>query len=180
MSVEVILSIVIAICTVFYTIINLMLWFESRANRKQNIAPQLVVFLKSTENHTALGLHVKNIGKGLARNVKIKTLKDYKQFGQDNISELGIIKNGFNIFPPQYELKYYINSMIEIHNNDENEIISFELTYESSDKRKFKEFFHLPFNQILGENYSKPPETYMGQIPYYLKEINKTLKKTEK
>ena len=35
MDVELILSTVLAIATVCYTIINLMMWFESRATRKQ-------------------------------------------------------------------------------------------------------------------------------------------------
>jgi hypothetical protein len=54
------------------------------------------------------------------------------------------------------------------------------LTYESSDKRKFKEIFELPFNLIAAQNYSNPPETYMDQIPYYLKKISSTLEKIKK
>ncbi len=182
MSVEIILSLVIAICTVLYTVINLMLWFESRQSRKQKITPHVIAFLKSAENHTILELHIKNIGEGVAENVKIKTLKDYNQFGHDThlISELGIMKNGFNVFPPQHELKYYLHSFTEIYEKYKDDSIKFEISYSSSDKRKFKEVIELPFKQVFGQNYSNPPETFMGQIPYYLKEINSTLKKNQK
>jgi hypothetical protein len=182
MSVEIVLSLVIAISTVLYTVINLMLWFESRKTRKQKITPHVIAFLKSAENHITLELHIKNIGEGIAEDVKIKTLKDYNQFGKDGhlISELGIMKNGFNSFPPQYELKYYLHSFTEIYEKEKEESIKFELSYRSSDKRKFTEIIELPFKQLFGQNYSNPPETFMGQIPYYLNEINSTLKSIKK
>ena len=182
MSVEIILSLVIAICTVLYTVINLMLWVESRKSRKQKITPHIIAFLKSSENHMTLELHIKNIGEGIAENLKIVTLKDYNQFGKEgfSISELGIMKNGFNSFPPQYELKYYLQSLTEIYGKEKEESIKLGLSYRSSDKREFAEIFELPFKQLLGQNYSNPPESFIGQIPYYLKEINSTLNSIKK
>lgn len=182
MSVEIVLSIVIAISTVFYTVINLMLWVESNKSRKQKITPHIIAFLKSAEDHMTLELHIKNIGEGVAENVNIKTLKDYNQFGRDGflISDLGIMKYGFSSFPPQYELKYYLHSLTEIYENEKEESIKLQLSYSSSDKRKFTEIIELPFKQLFGQNYSNPPETFMGQIPYYLKEINSTLKSIKK
>lgn len=47
MEVELILSTVLAFATVCYTIINLMMWLESRATRKQKITPQVIVYLKT-------------------------------------------------------------------------------------------------------------------------------------
>ena len=49
MDVELVLSTVLAFATVCYTIINLMMWFESRATRKQKITPQVIAYLKTTE-----------------------------------------------------------------------------------------------------------------------------------
>ncbi len=178
MKVEIVLSIVLAVSTVFYTIINYMLWLESRATRKQKITPLIIAYLDPTENHKVLALHIKNIGEGLAKNVKIEAMKEYNRLGKDDLllSEIGIIKNGFNNFPPQYELSYYIHSMTELNSEDENSSIEIEICYESSDQKKYKNIYKLPFNQIIDQNYSKPPETFMGQIPYYLEEINRTLK----
>ena len=179
MKVEILLSTVLAVSTVIYTIINLMLWFESRATRRQKITPLVIAYLKSTENHEVLALHIKNIGEGLAKNVKIKTLKDYNRLGKENLqlSNVGIIKSGFNNFPPQYELSFYIHHMTELKADEESSVIEIEICYESSDKTRFKNIYTLPFNQVVGQNYSNPPETYIGQISYYLKEINSTLKK---
>jgi hypothetical protein len=179
LNVELILSFVLAICTVVYTIINVMLWVESKATRKQKLTPLMVTFLKSAENHIMLELHIKNIGEGLAKNVRVKVHQDYKQFGKDDflLSDVGIIKNGFNTFPPEYELKFYIDSLVKLYEKDKDGSIKLEFNYESYDKRHFQDIYDLPFNQIFGQNYSTPPETYAGQIPYYLKEINSTLKK---
>jgi len=44
MKVELILSIVLAVSTVCYTIINLMMWFESRATRRQKTTPFVIAF----------------------------------------------------------------------------------------------------------------------------------------
>lgn len=179
MKVEIVLSIVLAVSAVLYTAISLMLWFESRATRKQKTTPLIIAYLKSTENHQVLGMHIKNIGEGLAKNVKINILKDYNRFGKGDLmlSNIGIVKNGFNSFPPQYELNFYINLMTDLETEDDNNNIEIEISYESSGKDKFKDIYKLPFNQVTGQNYSNPPETFIGQIPYYLKEINNTLKK---
>ena len=94
MKAELTISIVLACCTVTYTIINLMLWLESRATRKQKITPLLVAFLKSSEDHNVIELHIKNVGEGVAKNVEVKVLQDYKLFGVENLllSEIGIFK----------------------------------------------------------------------------------------
>ncbi|GET24278.1 hypothetical protein [Prolixibacter sp. NT017] len=182
MAVEIILSTVIAASTVIYTATSLMLWIESRASRKQKLTPMMVAYLKTTENHSILKLCIKNIGEGVAKDLSIKALQDYERLGKSHLllSEIGVIKNGFNTFPPQYELKFYLGRLTEIYKKDQDGFVRLEFSYKSSDDRKFKEIFELPFKQIYGQNYSNPPESYIGQIPYYLKEINETLKAIDK
>jgi hypothetical protein len=182
MAIEMTLSTVIAVSTVIYTAISLLLWIESRATRKQKLTPMMIAYLKSSEDHTMLELKIKNIGEGVAKDLKIKTLQDYNRLGKSHLllSEIGVIKNGFNSFPPQHELKFFVGTLTEIYNEDKDGSIKLEFSYKSSDNRKFSEIFELPFNQTFGQNYSNPPESYIGQIPHYLKEINKTLKAINK
>lgn len=178
MAIEMILTMVIAASTVIYTAISLMLWIESRTTRKQKLTPMMLAYLKTSEDHIVLELRIKNIGEGVAKNLTVNTLQDYERLGKSHLllSEIGVIKNGFNTFPPQYELKFYLGNLSEILEKDQDGSIKLGFNYKSSDNRKFCESFELPFNQIFGQNYSNPPENYIGQIPYYLKEINKTLK----
>lgn len=93
MKVELTLSIVLAASTVCYTIINLMMWFESRATRKQKILPFIVAYLQSTDNHNVEVLHIKNIGEGYAKDVRFKVIKDsetaiyyYPNAGQSSVA----------------------------------------------------------------------------------------------
>ncbi len=179
MDVELLLSIVLAVSTVFYTIINLLMFFESRATRQQKVSPFVIAYLKTTENHNMLCVHIKNIGEGCAKNLKAKLLKDCNQFGDDKfpLSDCMIFKNGVNVFPPEYELKYYINSPDEIDYKSNDCYIELELEYSDMYGKRCKPcVFKLPFNQI-GTNYSNPPESYLGQISYYLKELNKKIDK---
>lgn len=72
MEVELILSTVLAFATVCYTIINLMMWLESRATRKQKITPQVIVYLKTTEDHLMLCVHIKTLEKGVLEMYKLE------------------------------------------------------------------------------------------------------------
>lgn len=81
MEVEIVLSVVLAVSTVLYTLINFFMLIESKNVRKQKISPLLVAYLSSTEDHSIHVLKFKNIGEGLAKNVRVVVLKDYKQFG---------------------------------------------------------------------------------------------------
>lgn len=96
-----VLSVVIAICTALYTVINLMMWFESRATRQQKITPFIVAYLQSTDSHMVEVLHIKNIGEGYAKDVRFKVIKDYKRLGKESLllSECGAIKRGVSSFP---------------------------------------------------------------------------------
>jgi hypothetical protein len=182
MDVELILSIVLAGATVFYTIINLMMWFESRATRRQKITPMIIAFLKVTEDHKTLAVHLKNVGEGFAKDVTIKALKDYNQFKKDNLplSDCFAFKNGVNIFPSGYELIYYLDSVADIDYARDDSYIELQIDYKDMrGKRYGNNIFKLPFNQVA-RNYSDPPENLMGQIPYYLKKINESIKSVKK
>lgn len=182
MSVELILSIVLAVSTVCYTIINLMMWFESKATRRQKVTPFVIAYLQITDDHNMLCVHIKNIGEGCAKDVKAKLLKGYNQFGKETfpLSDCMIFKNGVNIFPPQFELKYYIDKPQDIDYSSDDSFIELELAYSDMHNQKFNQnIFKLPFNQI-GGNYSDPPESYLGQIPYYLKKLNANIEKLKK
>lgn len=178
MNTELILSIVVASATTIYTIITIFQLIESRKVRFQKESPNIVPYLKSTEDHTTMQLYIENFGEGVAKDVKVEFIKDFNRFNKEgfSLSEVGISKNGMNYFPPKYKLKYGLGIMVELNKENHNEKIVLEISYKGLNNYKFKNVFELPINQIFGQSYSTPPETYMGQIPYYLKEINNQLK----
>ncbi len=179
MEVELILSIVLAGCTAIYTLINLFMLLESRKVRLQKITPHIIAYIKSSEDSKVLELIIENIGEGVAKRVNAKLLSDYKQFGVSNNSlaeQSGIFKDGFNNFPPHYRLCFLLNTFADIDYKNAHSI-QIELTYQRQDGKIYSERFDLIFEQLLGQLYMNPPQTYIGKIPYQINELNKTLKK---
>lgn len=178
-TIELVLSIVIAIATVAYTIINLMMWFESRANRRQKVAPLIIPYLKSTDTHEMLCLYIKNMGEGCAKDVRVKVIKDYHVLGRDDLllSSRPIFSEGVNIFPADYELHYSLNWWENLSKEGMEGSIILEIAFKDLENREYgPNKYELKFRQIVS-NYTNPPETYEGQIAYYLKEIDKDMKK---
>lgn len=177
MEVELILAIVVAVCTFVYTIINALMFWENRLTRLQKNKPFIIGYLKSSENHNTLNLYIENIGEGYARDVKFHFKKDHKQFGLKMLTDMyGCLKNGIESFPPNYKIEIIVDSYGEEFNlNDEGSYLLFDIKYQDIRKKKYVNTYRLPFNQIHGI-YSNPPGTYIGQISYNLNEINKTLK----
>ena len=173
------LSIVLAVATVAYTIINLMMWFESRATRRQKMAPLMVAYLESTANKQVLCLFVKNVGEGCAKNVKVKMLRDHDSLGQDDwpLSKFPLFNEGVNVFPSGYQLHYYIDYWDSIRKNGMDDYIELEITCtDIKGRNQQTQSYVLKFIQVMS-NYSTPPDTYEAQIPYYLEHISKAVKK---
>jgi hypothetical protein len=105
---EIVLSWVVGTSTVLYTAINGFMLIENRRLRKIKSTPLIIAYLKSTEDHKALRLYIKNIGEGVAKDVKISITSDYEQFWLKHLtlSDIGIMKYGLNIFPPQEQFAY--------------------------------------------------------------------------
>lgn len=177
-TMQLILSIVIAIATVAYTVINLMMWFESRATRRLKVAPLIIPYLKSTDTHEMLCLYIKNMGEGCAKDVRVKVIKDYHVLGRDDLllSSRPIFSEGVNIFPADYELHYSLNWWENLSKEGMEGSIILEIAFKDLENREYgPNKYELKFRQIVS-CYTNPPETYEGQIAYYLKEIDKDLK----
>lgn len=177
MTAENILSTVVSCSTIVYTVITLFQLRESKKVRLQKETPLIIPYLQSSENHLVMSLCIKNFGEGVAKDVKVK-IKDHDFFGlnEKKLSTVGIVENGMNYFVPNFEFTFHLDTIVALKDKRENEVIEMNVSYTSLDNRSFNQTFTLAFNQMFGQFYSNPPETYMGQIPYHLKEITKQLK----
>lgn len=178
MNTELILSIVLTCSTVVYTVVTIFQVFESRKVRFQKETPNIVPYLKMAETSLKMNLYIENFGEGVAKDVKVEFIKDFPRFKRIDLmlSKIGISENGMNYFPPKYRLSYGIGSMSDIYKEFADEKIIIKITYKSLNNSKFSNVYELPFYQISGQGQSRPPETYLGQIPYYLERINNQLK----
>lgn len=178
---ETILSAVIALATIVYTWINYKQFKESKASRLQKLEPCIVPYLQSTADHNSLCLYIKNIGEGCAKNVLGNIIKDYNLFGKElSLRDFGLFKDGVNMFPPQYEMCFVLDTWKNIRNNHQDNFLELSFNYEGLDGRHYSsEHFVLPFLQIA-RIYSSIPEYAEGQVPYYLKQINNSIKGLQK
>ena len=173
---------IIASATVIYTVVTVFQLNESRKSRLLKEAPNIIAFLKTSEDHTVLSLYIQNYGDGVAKNVSIFFTKDFNRFNKEgyHISKIGIAQHGMNFFPPQYQLKFDVGFIEDVFQTCKDDYVELEIRYQNLQNRSFQSLFKLPFNQVFGQTYSNPPETYLGQISHYLKEINSTLNNTNK
>ncbi len=93
------------------------------------------------------------------------------------LSRFPLFKDGINIFPSGYDLHYTLNWWDGIKEED-NEYIELEISYSDINNEPIEsnKRYVVKFNQIRS-GYLTPPESYVGQTAYYLKEIHKVLKK---
>ena len=106
-----VLSAVVALATIAYTWINYLMYRESKISRLQKLKPEIIPYLQSTASKNVLCLYIKNIGEGCAKNVKVKLLRDYNCLGKADwpLSKFPLFNEGVSVYPPGYELHYYID-----------------------------------------------------------------------
>ena len=170
-----ILSLVLVLVTLAYTITSILTWLESRATRKQKNEPNIIVYLRSNVSHDTLYVCVKNIGEGCARSVKVIPVKDYSLFGKDlKLCNFSLFSEGINVFPPKFEMSFPLDSWSDI-NLKNDPLVQFTVCYSDLQGHVKQNHFKLPFRQ-LKTLYSTPPQLAEERIPYYLNQIHKDLK----
>ena len=89
------------------------------------------------------------------------------------LSQLNIFNEGVNIFPSGYELHSGLNWWKDITNKGQNDYIELDIKFKDLNDNQYGPYrYNLKFSQIQS-TYLTPPETHLGQIAYYLKQISK-------
>lgn len=173
-----IISFSLLVATCLYTLVTVLMWLESRKTRLQRVTPEIIAYLKTSEDHNVVMLVIENIGEGCGYDLKVDLDEEYHTFGKEDktLSQLPIFNDGVSIYPPKYRLQYYLGTSDQI--NKLQETIGLNLRYRNQNKKKYAKHTVLRINQIVCF-YSDPPETYMGKMAYYLKEIDMKLGKLD-
>lgn len=177
--IELLFSGVLVFVTIMYARATNLMYKESRETRLQKTTPCIIPYFKSSADHQSVFLYIQNVGEGIAKNVKVTINKGYDGVPKSiNIDGYKLFKDGVAIYPPKYELHFFINMWDHI---DKSDYIELSIEYESLDNRKFN---YNDFKLTIWDSYhswSGVPEETLDQIPYYLKAINNTLEthKTE-
>jgi hypothetical protein len=174
MDAQVAISLALLVATSLYTIVTIMMWWESRKTRLQRVTPEIIAYLKTSEDHKVVMFVIENIGEGCAYDLNVKLDEEYYIFGMEEkqLSQMPIFNDGVSIYPPKYKLQYFLGWCDQI--NDLQETIGLNMCYLDQNGNCYNKHSTLRVKQIACF-YSNPPETYLGQIAYYLKEIDKKL-----
>lgn len=171
-----IISFSLLVATCLYTFVTILMWMESRKTRLQKVTPEIIAYLKTSEDHDVVMLVIENIGEGCGYDLKVDLDEEYHTFAKEDkrLSQMPIFNDGVSIYPPKYRLQYYLGESKQM--KDLQETIGLRLSYCDQNKKHYSKHSLLRIKQIACF-YSNPPETYMGKIAYYLKEIDKKLGK---
>ncbi|HBH49566.1 MAG TPA: hypothetical protein DDX98_13045 [Bacteroidales bacterium] len=173
--VTLIFSGIVAISTVFYVLLTWKLAKETRLSREFFLESNIVAYLETTEAQIGhVRLIIKNIGKGLARNVKFMVTKDLDYENAISLSSIDIFNDGINFFPPEVEYKYIL-MCISDSKEKQNDNIIFKISYSDDIIKNREQWFTLNIREIKDQGKLTPPDTHIGMIAYRLGKIEKLL-----
>ncbi len=171
---------IVAISTVTYAVFTYKLTKQTRLSREFQIEAHIVAYLANLETDpTAIRLIIKNVGKGVAKNVKFEIKKDieYESGYFQKLENLGIFQEGIKYLPSNKEFNFSLTNFTENSEIKLNDFIEFNVMYSDYIKVSRKQFFRLPFKELNGLSKRTPPETYIGMISYRLEKIERILER---
>ena len=122
--------------------------------RKASFEPYLTVYIETAEtNPTWKYIIVKNIGQGVAKDVKFEIEKELTGYGSQvkNISSIGLFKKGMSFFPPNYSKKYFLfDSTGEIALKLFADEIIFTVSYNNIFNKTIREKFIIKLEEHRG------------------------------
>ena len=170
---------IVAISTVFYVILTGKLVKETRIMRKSQIEPHIIAYLDVAESMADIVfLKIKNIGTGVAKNVVFTIIKDINYKEAIPLKDFGYFTDGIAYFPPSHEDKFLIFSLQQGNTEEKlNDFITVKIGYHNIFDEFHETTFDLKFKEVMGKSDSTPPDSYLGQVAFRLKNIEKLIEK---
>ncbi|MBK9107441.1 MAG: hypothetical protein IPM92_03420 [Saprospiraceae bacterium] len=169
---------VVSISTVVYAILTWALVRETSKMRKNLVEPYIIAYLDNTEIHSnIIFIKTKNIGQGVALNVKFRIIKELNLSGNKKLNDYHYFRNGVKYFPPGHLDKHFIISYQSRNEPSENDTIILEVDYATILNEKRMNRYELNLLEIFGKGNLRPPDTHLGNIGYRLEMIEKLIEK---
>jgi len=103
----------------FYAIQTWRTVREMKESRAQEIAPYVIAYFDVPYGKAQIFVVVKNIGKGVARDVRLNFDPPLRNSDSVNVNDIGFIKNGIRSMPPGYEIRTFFDGMREYFKTQE-------------------------------------------------------------
>jgi hypothetical protein len=167
---------VVTVSTIAYVYLTARLVKETRIMRKSQVEPQIIAYLDLAETKADIVyLKTKNIGLGVAKNVRFTIIKDLDYPDARKLSNYKYFAEGINYFPPSHEDKHLLFSFHTETKDKGVDYIELRVEYESVLKEKKIDQYKLEFKELSGKGNLIPPDTHIGNISYRIEKIEKIL-----
>ena len=159
---------------------------EMKDARDQESAPYVIPYININKHIMFFG--IKNIGKSVAKNIKIKIEPELKSsMFEDKIRDLSLIKNGISSLPPGHELGTMFDvSHIYLNRDDFPMSYSVKVSYEvglHKETREYEQVLDLGVYKDIIPNDDMNLEDVvkrLEELSKYDKKISEELEKLEK
>ncbi|MEE1961370.1 hypothetical protein V1387_01645 [Allomuricauda taeanensis] len=180
---QIIFTGVLVIATIVYVYYTYKLVQEARKTREIGLKPYLILYIDSSETSpSSQFLNIKNVGQGVALNVKFEILKDINITSEydKSLFDRRFLNCLYPKFPPNYLMRNYIFNFANNHEEKLKDRIEIKCNYEDIFGEKFAEIFVLNFVESFGNTKITPPETYLGMVSYNIEKLDKSIQKLSK
>ena len=135
------------------------------------IRPTLVVTAEIDETHiNVINFRVENIGGGAARNIRLRTSREFMRGNNRSLNELGLFKRGIPLLSPGRKIETFLASALELLQQEPLEVTA---EYEDATGRKIKETFLVDFAAF--ENLSRVGEAPLHTIAKSIEKLQKSI-----
>ena len=105
---------------------------EMELTRKMQNKPSLIAYFDNPQS-ILLDLVIKNIGYGIAKDVKLKITPQLLDHNTRDIAELSLFKQGITYFPPNREFRQIIGVTTQFFGKDSKRPLEYDLTISYGD-----------------------------------------------
>ncbi|MDB5156421.1 MAG: hypothetical protein JWR50_1128 [Mucilaginibacter sp.] len=178
------LTLILTAATVLLAIYTWRLVDETRAVRKEQVRPNIAIYLEHAETDpTLLFIVVENNGHGTAYDVRFRItadIKDYRNRGGDQVGGIGLFKHGMKYCPPGFRKKYLLMETTSDVEEKMAEVIKFSVNYKDGFKKPIQENFQLAVSETANWSIITPSDSHAGRIAEGITAISRNMEKVLK
>jgi hypothetical protein len=150
---------------------------ESQLNREIDQKPDVIAFFEEGHTTSVLNFVVKNIGRGIAEDVKLKMVSSNNSLG--DFSEANFLSNPIRTLAPQQKIEAMVGVFHQLIGDDgEFPKMEIEISYRSKYGRTYTDYYYLDTSMYKGIRQMVVRGSH--DIAKEMKEVNKNLDKLNK
>ena len=157
-------TVVIAVMAVLTGILTYRLFRENRSLRRANTLPQVVAYLSPDDkNLVIICLTIKNIGRGVARNVRFTVHADPNAFDNETARYVFVDRKPFGILPQDASATFDLGTFPALFNKPELWPLEVSVEYDDLGGKHYDQTYPLDVSPFFGIRAGVPTEVEIAQ-----------------